>query len=222
MEKNTASLKEIQSLLGKLNFIAACVRPGRIFISRLLQWLKVLYHSDVKKHPIPVYVKKDIQWWNKFLPLYNRISMMMTEEFSQPGEIFSSDSCLNVCGGLGRKFLPRQVSRQNCRLEFSHKYNGNVICRPLCQIMGSFFKGKRIWIFCDNFPVCCVINSGRAHYTILQSCLKELPFVNAIYECEVRAVHLETKSNRLAVHLSRWHMSECYKQQFYLLTKAIS
>ena len=42
LKKETDSLKEIQSRLGKLNFKAACVRPGRIFISRLLQWLKVL------------------------------------------------------------------------------------------------------------------------------------------------------------------------------------
>ena len=42
LDRDTASLKEIQSLLGKLNFIAACVRPGRIFISRMLQWLTVL------------------------------------------------------------------------------------------------------------------------------------------------------------------------------------
>ena len=39
LNKETASIKEIQSLLGKLNFIAACVRPGRIFISRMLKWL---------------------------------------------------------------------------------------------------------------------------------------------------------------------------------------
>ena len=36
LNKEKASLKEIQSLLGKLNFIAACVRPGRVFISRML------------------------------------------------------------------------------------------------------------------------------------------------------------------------------------------
>ena len=52
LNKETASIKEIQSLLGKLNFIAACVRPGRIFISRMLKWLKVLYHADNNKHPI--------------------------------------------------------------------------------------------------------------------------------------------------------------------------
>ena len=38
--KRSASLKDLQSLLGKLNFISQCVRPGRIFVSRLLNWLR--------------------------------------------------------------------------------------------------------------------------------------------------------------------------------------
>ena len=31
-----ATLKQFQSLIGKLNFVAQCVKPARIFISRLL------------------------------------------------------------------------------------------------------------------------------------------------------------------------------------------
>ena len=56
--KEQASIKEIQSLLGKLNFVAACVKPGRIFISRMLKWLKCLYSKDLQKYHIPPYVKK--------------------------------------------------------------------------------------------------------------------------------------------------------------------
>ena len=48
LNREKASLKDIQSLLGKLNFVAACVRPGRIFISRMIKWLKVL-HKKVSK-----------------------------------------------------------------------------------------------------------------------------------------------------------------------------
>ena len=33
--KETASLKELQSLLGKLSFVSSCVRPGRDFVQRL-------------------------------------------------------------------------------------------------------------------------------------------------------------------------------------------
>ena len=83
LDKKFASLKQIQSLLGKLNFVAACVKPSRIFVSRLLVWLKVLYKGSQTQHLIPIYAKKDILWWHRFLPLYNGVSMMLTEEWSE-------------------------------------------------------------------------------------------------------------------------------------------
>ena len=39
-QKDWVTRKELESLIGKLNFISNCVRPGRIFISRLLNKLR--------------------------------------------------------------------------------------------------------------------------------------------------------------------------------------
>ena len=100
LNKEKASLKDIQSLIGKLNFVACCVRPGRSFISRLIKWLKVLYKEDICDHIIPDYVKKDILWWHRFLPTYNGISVMFYEHWLEPNEMFFSDSCLIGCGGF--------------------------------------------------------------------------------------------------------------------------
>lgn len=90
-----------------------------------------------------------------------------------------------------------------------------IIC---LKLWGSDFKGKRIQVFCDNNAVCTVINSGRSRCEILQDCLRELAFLSAIYECQIRAVYLDTQSNRIADRLSRWNSSELYRQQFYELT----
>ena len=49
LNKETACLKEVQYLLGKFSFIAACGRPGRIFISRKLKWLRTL-HLEESRH----------------------------------------------------------------------------------------------------------------------------------------------------------------------------
>lgn len=68
LNKDFASLKQIQSLLGKLNFIAACIKPSRVFVARLLKWLRSLYGSSEFLHVIPDYAKNDIIWWNRFLP----------------------------------------------------------------------------------------------------------------------------------------------------------
>ena len=82
LEKISATLKEIQSLLGKLNFVAACVRPSRIFVSRMLNWLRSIYHSSNIQHSIPDEIRKDLLWWHKFLPIYNGISLMEYDEWS--------------------------------------------------------------------------------------------------------------------------------------------
>ena len=38
LKLESATLKQLQFLIGKLNFVAHCVKPSRVFISRLLNW----------------------------------------------------------------------------------------------------------------------------------------------------------------------------------------
>ena len=78
--KKSASLKDVQSLLGKLHFISACVRPGRIFVSRLLSWLRSFRDINICLE-IPKFVFYDLLWWSKFLIQYNGISMMLMDEW---------------------------------------------------------------------------------------------------------------------------------------------
>ena len=94
LSKETATLKELQSVVGKLNFVAACVRPGRIFISRLLNWLREIHGKDTRKLKIPAEVKKDFKWWSRFLVSYNGISIMVYDDWSCPDNFFSTDAKL--------------------------------------------------------------------------------------------------------------------------------
>ena len=49
LEFEFATVKQLQSLIGKLIFVAHCVKPSRIFISRLLNWLGIIQNSDKKR-----------------------------------------------------------------------------------------------------------------------------------------------------------------------------
>ena len=220
LDREKATLKDIQSLIGKLNFVAACVKPGRIFISRLMKWLKVLYKEKPGTlHLIPEFAKKDILWWYRFLPHYNGISMMIYEEWCQPDFIFSSDACLSGCGGFwqGNYFhsiFPEFILRKKLNINILEMLS-IIIC---LKIWGKYFKGKRIQIFCDNEAVCQVISSGRARCELLQSGLREIAFLTATLEFEIKTVHLDSKSNRISDFLSRYHLSPSYETQFMQLT----
>ena len=180
LNKDTASLKQLQSLLRKLNFIAACVKPSRIFISRLLIWLRSIYSSSEFLHPIPDIVKKDLIWWDKFLPLYNGISMMEYENWSTPDSIFSSDSCLSGCGGFwnGCYFhatFPESIMKQGFHISVLEILS-IIIC---LKLWGKHFKGQRIIVFCDNLNVCQLLNQGNSKSEILQRSLREVCYLAA-------------------------------------------
>jgi len=78
-----------------------------------------------------------------------------------------------------------------------------------------YFRGKRIRIMCDNKTSVTVINTGKSRNSFLQNCLRELCLIAAIHEFEVRAVHLAGPENRIADFLTRWHLSNEFKDKFY-------
>ena len=96
LDKNEVTRKEVESLVGKLSFIAMCVRPGRLFISCLLEYLRGLPKAGKVK--VPGSVRKDLLWWRIFLMHYNRVSMMPMERWSLPDEVAATDACLSGCG----------------------------------------------------------------------------------------------------------------------------
>ena len=58
--KTSSTRRELESLIGKLQFLAKCVRAGRIFISRLIQWLKGMNRTC--KYTIPQEAKNSPVW----------------------------------------------------------------------------------------------------------------------------------------------------------------
>jgi hypothetical protein len=220
-EKLEANLREVQSLIGKLNFVASCVRSGRIFISRLINWLKDLYkYSPYICVKIPIEVKKDILWWDKFLVVYNGVSIIEYDNWSSADSVLSTDASLDGCGGFfqGRYFhvkFPEFIRARNFSIAVLELLGVIIALR----LWSSELKGRRMVINCDNEAVVQVLNSGRARCYLLQEGLREVCFLAACAQCEIKAVHLPGTSNRIADCLSRWSKGENFQVEFFKLTK---
>ena len=98
--KTCASLKEVQSLLGKLNFAASTVRAGRVFLARIINFI-CEFNSKGGSYVrcIPEEVRYDIRWWYKYLREFNGVAMIPEIRWSRPDAEISTDSCLTGCGG---------------------------------------------------------------------------------------------------------------------------
>ena len=214
LRKHSATKRELQSLIGKLAFVCKCVRPGRLFLCRLLDTLRSLQrnHHRIK---LSAEFRKDIHWWIRFISVYNGVSLIPTQTWSAPDSIFSTDACLTGCGGMttDEYFHVSFPSEVLSRFSAIHLLEALVIVVAL-RLWGRHWRGQRIVVYCDNFSVVSSLNSGRVQDKLLASCLREIWFLAAVHEFELRACHLSSSENRGADLLSRWHLKSSFRDEF--------
>ena len=96
----SATKRKLQSLLGKLQFVAKCVHPARVFVARLLEKLRM-----VEKKSDIIFIdhdmSKDLLWWHLYLPNFNGVTMLPFIQWSMADSVMATDSCLTGCGGYG-------------------------------------------------------------------------------------------------------------------------
>ena len=107
--KTTYTRKQLENLVGKLQFVATCVRPGRVFICRLLNAMRDT--SKTGTHLVPFQMKQDVCWWLVFLPHYNVVSIAWMDQFPTPDSVMSCDASLRGIGAYlsGLEYLSLQV-----------------------------------------------------------------------------------------------------------------
>ena len=71
--KRTCKLKELQSLLGKLNHACTFVPHGRTFLRRLLDFLKGHSCKQSRFIRLNKECKLDIEWWRSLLPTWDGV-----------------------------------------------------------------------------------------------------------------------------------------------------
>ena len=222
LKRESMSRREIQSVVGKLQFLANCVRPGRLFVSRILEYMRGL--PETGKHRITDSFRADLTWWKLFLPKYNGISMMQIEKWSVPDEIFASDATLTGCGAwfgargeYFHKAFPQGIQEKSLSINALELLTIVVAAK----VWGKHWRGKRIRVHCDNEVSVMVLNSGRCRNSYLAACLREVELLAAQHEFEIRAVHIAGVDNRIPDGLSRWDMDEMQKGRFMQLVEGL-
>lgn len=222
LTKKSATKSELQSLVGKLSFVSKCVRQSRLFLARILAMLRTVkrnhHHVKLSKEFF-----RDIHWWLRFIHVYNGVSIIPTSAWSSPDAVFATDACLSGCGGLTcHQFFHIEFPRK-VKDKFPSIHHLEVLAILLAaRLWGSQWRGLRLLVYCDNAAVVSSLNSGRVQDSILAACLRELWFLAASHEFELRAVHLSSAANRLADLLSRWHLNLKFQEEFHAKTASLN
>ena len=161
-------------------------------------------------------MKKDVEWWNRFLPQYNMASIMWMQQCLVPDTLMASDSCLMGIGAIaGNEYIRDRIPEELLKIQELNIAHFELMAVLVgLRTWGERFKGKQFCIQCDNKAVVEVINRGSAKDKWLQTLLRLFAYQCAVGQYEVVAEHLMGELNRILDILSRWHLHEKFEQDF--------
>ena len=221
LDSSVVCRRDLQSLLGVMAFVTACVRPARIFMSSLLNTLRA--HSSSRLCSLTPENKSDLRWWCHFVPSYNGVSLIKTAPWIHDSLSFSTDACGSGAGGYFNGEFFHTPFPHPIMLLYGHDINILELLTIMValKLWGTALHSQRVIISCDNENSVFALNSGRSRTPGMQRCLREIWFLSAVFDFEIRADHVLGVSNAIADHLSRWHLSPSHKAHFEALTSGI-
>ena len=205
LQRRTCTKRELLSLIGKLSFVCKIVRPGRIFLRRLIDLSKTV--QELHLHvTLNSEARADIHWWHAFLPSWSRISIIL-----DPQRVLSSDIKLFTDAsdrGFGAIFNKAwiQGAWNDERSSKSIDYRELFAIVAAALTWGHLWEGRRIIFVTDNLPITQVWSSGSSRTPDIMSLIRTL-FLHAAKWCfTVSFKHILGVNNPAADSLSRFQV----------------
>ena len=201
MQKTTASRKELQRLVGRLQHIAKCVPPARRFMSRIFAALRDSpYHG---RAPVPGELQSDIKWFLEYARQSNGKVLLKTAE--KAPWIIECDSSMKAGGAFSKnhyygKTYPTDMTSKYTNIAHLEAINLIAAMRALAPNNPHEYN---ITINTDNSASQQVLASGAGRDPVLTACAREIWLYAASESCEVNIVHKPGRELILADALSR-------------------
>ena len=200
LRRKACQKRELESLLGHLQHAATVVRPGRMFVRRLIELVSTFRN---KSHWIRLNesTHSDIYWWHSFIEEWNGISIMPGSQPTVPPLETDASGGWGCGARWGNKWFQLKWEGQVVEWGIAPKELLPILFALV--VWGRRWQGRRITCRCDNIAVVSVVNSGRAKDSILMHLLRCVFFVGAKFGVNVWAEHVPGAENTAADALSR-------------------
>ena len=201
--RKKVTLKELQSLIGLLNFACSVVTPGRVFLRRLIN-LTIGIKQSHHFIRLTTEVKRDLRIWDTFMSSFNGKSFFLEDDWASSYSLrFYTDSAQS--SGYGLIFGTQWAygtwpdSWKDHHISFLEFF---PIVLGLC-LWCSQLKNKRVVFITDNESIVYIINKQTAKDPKLLSLLRTLVLICLRNNILFRARHIKGARNILADSLSR-------------------
>lgn len=210
LQKSKATLKELQSLIGSLNFCCRAIPLGRPFSRRLVNAIcgltKSHYHIRVSCE-----MKLDLQMWLSFFQNHNGISVFHDRFWVSNIDVsLYTDSAGGSNRGFGAFFKGHWCQGRWPSAWYEVGLTKNITALELFPIFvaivvwGQELQNKKIRFHCDNEAVVAILNSLTSKSNEVMRLVRKLTLLCLQRNILLKAEHIPGTNNEICDALSRF------------------
>lgn len=210
--KKRIQLKDLQQIIGFLNFCCIVIVPGRAFLRRLIDLtVGVRYaHYFIRLNNE---ARADLQAWSLFLEHFNGKAFFLFEKWISSDTIKLYSDAAGVHGGyaavLGVSWFVGHWTDQFHGVHITVKELFPIVLA--LEIFGLKLANHRILFLCDNQAVVEIINKMSSKENTLMKLVRRLVLATLKFNIQFRAKHIPGSTNVVADKLSRFQFQEARK-----------
>ena len=199
--KKKCTKRELLSLIGSLSFASKVVKPGRMFLRRLINLSTTV--SDLNHHiSLNAESRADINWWCDFLPSWNGVCYIQADPISSVSiSLFTDASGL----GLGAVYGTYWLSVPWPEPYKSFHINILELFAIVAAVVtwGHEWRDQQILFFTDNSAITHVWRTGTSVDRIIMKLVRYLFLFSARLNLNILMQHIPGHTNLSADALSR-------------------
>ena len=181
-------------------YVTKCIKYSHFFLNRMLRLLRENY--DNSKITLNKTFKRDLKWFNTFLPVYNGVTFF---QYIPTRNVYL-DACTTGLGAIYEAqvyALPLPKEWQTVNIASLEMINILVALK----VWHLQWAGHRVLIHCDNQAVVSVLNTGKSRDHFLSKIARNIFMSLSACNIDLQVVHVAGKCNTVADLLSRWFIT---------------
>ena len=202
VSKRRCTKRELLSLIGKLSFAAKVVKPGRLFVRRLIDLSitvqRLNHHLSLNSES-----REDILWWHRFILDWNGVAIIQCPPVTSDDFTLFTDASGTL--GFGAVYRTHWFSSTWPPHLQHHSINYKELFAVVvaAQVWGHSWQNKQVVVMSDNKPICDCWRSRSAKDPHLMRLFRYLFFHAAKFNFNIMFQHLPGHANYHADLLSR-------------------
>ncbi|KAL9964369.1 hypothetical protein ACROYT_G028000 [Oculina patagonica] len=202
--RSSCTKRQLQSLIGKLNFICSVCHPGRTFLRRMIDLLQTVQHPS---HHIRLGNRflKDLNWWLLFLRDCNGKSMFYDEQWLTSYCLhLYTDACTRSFGAMfGDSWLCDTFDNVGIPKSRSITFKKLFAITMAITVWATALTSQKIIFHCDDKAVVNVLTSDTSKCRHIVSLIRYLFYICCKFNIVLKAVRIPGIENAPSDALSR-------------------